>query len=681
MIRTKTIEHIVFFFACLALISPLVFFQTTYVFPFIVPKILYFRIIAALLFGGYLILLAAHKKAYSLRLNPLHIASAVFFGAFALSTFTGEDWYRSMWDGHERMLGLFTVLHYGIYYFVCVATLKEWPQWKRLLQVFLSVGVMMMLLGLWQRYGNVNAMLNKGNSRVSATLGNPIYFSAFGMFCMFLGAYLWIKERADQTSKIIAGSAIILGFFGIFLGGSRGVLVGALIGGVCAFLMYWLHFRSHEKYNKRFISIFVCAVLALSTLYALRTTEFVSNMPAVGRLLNTHLGNEFTNNTRIMAWGIAVEGWQDKPLFGWGPNNYMLAFNKYYRPEFLEYGWTETWFDNAHNVVLNTLTVGGIVGLLAYLGLFAAAGHALVNGYKLKRIDIHEAAILGSFLVAHFVSNVFIFENPTSYLYFFFTLGLIYFRTKEPKEERLAQSNQFISTTTACIVVGIVLIFIYATNVNPARANKAGLAMVHSLLTGSTDTLAKLDEIGKIPTPHIDDIRADFGRTVVSAFPNYIARGQSVYAKELLLRAYDELEKNKQLHPSEIRTHIDQATIARRIAQTFNDQTYLVKSEAILDEARTYSPKRQQIIYMLATTKTAFGKHEEAIALLEEAVKDDPNIGEGWWRLANTYFLAGQPEKAREVALEGQKRATYFDEQGKMALEEVLQNTSTTIKK
>ena len=58
--------------------------------------------------------------------------------------------------------------------------------------------------------------------------------------------------------------------------------------------------------------------------FIFRQSDFVKNIPAVGRLVNTQIASD----TRTMAWGIAVDSWKEKPIFGWGPNNFYYAFNK-----------------------------------------------------------------------------------------------------------------------------------------------------------------------------------------------------------------------------------------------------------------------------------------------------------------------------------------------------------------
>ena len=56
---------------------------------------------------------------------------------------------------------------------------------------------------------------------------------------------------------------------------------------------------------------------------------------------------------------------KERPIFGWGPENFSIALEKHYLPQF------EVWYDRAHNVFFDYLTQTGILGLLSYLGIFA----------------------------------------------------------------------------------------------------------------------------------------------------------------------------------------------------------------------------------------------------------------------------------------------------------------------
>jgi len=59
-----------------------------------------------------------------------------------------------------------------------------------------------------------------------------------------------------------------------------------------------------------------------------------------------------------MAW----EGVKEKPLLGWGQENFNLVFNKYYEPSL--YG-QEVWFDRVHNEDILQITLKNISGIIA----------------------------------------------------------------------------------------------------------------------------------------------------------------------------------------------------------------------------------------------------------------------------------------------------------------------------
>ena len=93
---------------------PLLFPLTSFIFPFIVPKILLFRSAVEVMLGLYGLLLCVNWERYKPRLSAVSIALGFFILSFAISTIFGVDPYHSFWDNHERMLGLFTILHYAI---------------------------------------------------------------------------------------------------------------------------------------------------------------------------------------------------------------------------------------------------------------------------------------------------------------------------------------------------------------------------------------------------------------------------------------------------------------------------------------------------------------------------------------------------------------------------------------
>src|SRR5690606_31341020 len=75
-----------------------------------------------------------------------------------------------------------------------------------------------------------------------------------------------------------------------------------------------------------------------------------------------------------------------------------------------------------HNVYMDMLVTGGVLGLLAYLAVFILGFWSL---YKHTAFSLPEKAVLAGLLVAYAVNNIFVFDNITSYIYFFILLAML----------------------------------------------------------------------------------------------------------------------------------------------------------------------------------------------------------------------------------------------------------------
>ena len=674
---TKYLESFIKILVYATFFVPLVVLPSSFIFPFIVPKIVLFRSLVELMLAAYILLLFSNWKKYRPQFNIVNAAVILFFFSFAISTFSGVDAYHSFWDNHERMLGLFTIFHYISYCLICGAIFKEWKDWRQAFLVFLGAGSLVMFIGLLQVF-KPYLLLNQGGTRVASTLGNPIYVSGYGMFLFFVAALLFLKEKSSVWKYLeLAGG--LLGLVGLFFGGSRGPLLGWACGVVFAVLLYAFLIKD-EKYKKlRLVlwGIIGFMVLLSVIFYIFRQTQFVQDIPGVNRVFTTTLSG-IENSPRWIAWGIAIEAWKVHPFFGWGPNNYFYAFNQFYTPKLLEFGYGETWFDNAHNIIMNTLAVQGTFGIIVYLSILILSGLFLFDAYKSNKIDKNILVIGVAFLVAHLVKNVTVFEDPTSYLYFMFWLAFITGITKIETDKQIVADKQ-IGTGSLAITGFLVFIFIFILNIQPARAN---IKTLNALKMVNADPVVYLPEAQAalaFGSPHIDDIRSDIARTLAQV----VSGGSTQLSKEkidlVLETIMPELKKNLELHPYDIRNQLILSQLAQLRAVTDKDVRYLFEAETYLTDALSKSPNRQQLIYSLSSIKLSMGKTQESYALLEQALNGDPKIAESYWRLAYTYQITGQSQKAREVLNLSQQNGVVFSDQEKQIVAQIMSmiNSST----
>ncbi len=657
---------------------PLVALPNNYVFPFIVPKILLFRSLAIIMLGLYVLLLASNWQKYKVRLTPINVIVGLFFASFTISAFVGVDWYKSFWDNHERMLGVFTIFHYVMYYYVITTLVKEWKEWRWFFRLFLFAGGIIMLIGAWQMHIDTEFLFNKGAQRVSASLGNAIYFSGYGLFLLAISVLLAIKDRLNGEKfwfwySVVGG---LLGLWGIFLGGTRGVLLGLIAGIGMLLVCYLFTLKDYKKARLTIGMVMLLGIILVTSLYIFRKTEFVSEMPAVGRLVNTQLSKD---NTRIMAWGVAIDMWKDYPVFGWGPNNFYFGFNQHYRPEFLSHGWKETWFDNAHNIVMNTLAVQGATGLLVYFSLFGITISSLWRGYRRDFVGKHIMGVSIAFLTAHLVQSVFVFENPTSYLFFFFFLAFVNSQTfvtpiagSDP-EKKKHRNN--VSIGLAVVIGLVVLLLVNSTNVAPGRANKKTLESIKFAYSNNfSKSLSLYNEAMTFDSPHSDDIRLDMARVLEQKIFQSVQQKKSMSEdfNDLFRKVYDDLQINYDLHPLDIRTHILDSQLLQYKEVAFGEAGSLERSKIVLETALAHSPKRQHLEYLLSTVYARLGQFDSAVKILEESVNNNLKINDGWWRMIVILVSTGNMEAAEQVAEKAVESGVKFNGVVNNTVDEIL---------
>ena len=617
---------------------PLVVVPSSFIFPFIVPKILLLRALITLMAGGYAALLLINWEEYRPRITPISLALLAFLLSFIFSTLAGVDSYHSFWDNHERMLGTFTFLHYGIFFFLCRYLFNSWEEWRRALGVFFGVGTVVVLIGVIQKIVP-EFFYNLGARRVTSTLGNPIYLGGLGLFMFLVGLSFFFKEKLWWRWYFLTGA--FLGIVGVMISGTRGSFLGILAGGLVAGLLYLIL----AKDNKKIRVIIAASLLGLAILgglaFAFKNKPFIANIPLIGSVVNIS-PLEGSAKTRLMAWGVAVEGFKSKPVFGWGPNNFYYVFNQFYNPEFLKFGFQETWFDNAHGVVFNVLATQGAVGLVFYLGLYGCAFYGLYRVYQKDKNRLDWVVFGAGFFVAHFVHNFFVFENITSYLYFFLFLAFVDSASRledESENDKKVTVKVPLGVLAAPLVIAI-LVILY-TNINVAQANNGSYYMRGYLLTERVDAaLVRYEKAQKWRSPYQTEIDWDFASGVLDNLPALFTKSPTT-SRQYYDLADQAMKKFIYRHPLDVRAYLGYSDLLRGGVMLF-DLPLQDEVNRQFAKARELSPGRQQIDYSELSFMAGTGKVKEAIEQVKKMVAEYPYAAEGYYHWARFLFFDRQ---------------------------------------
>ena len=628
------------------LLLPLVFMPVV-IFPFVFSKLIFFQVLIGLTFPAYCIL-AWIEPQFRPRWKPLYIALLAYFVAILLSVIFAIDPARAWWGNQERMNGLFTVLHFFLWLTMMVSVLKTWNQWKKLLGFQIILSVFMGCVSLLQ-IPFPKLLLFPAGPRVGGLLDNPIYMAGYQIFSFFFIALLWMKTES-KTVRLLLIPAILIDIGAFIAAQSRGALLGLAVG-IIVFGLLWVILGKSKKAKVIALSAMFGFFALYGVAYALKETPLIKNSGAY-RLLDLRA----TTETRFIAWKIAGKGFLERPLTGWGYDNFHILFNKKYNPQSLRFGYYETWFDRAHNTVMDILSMTGLFGILTYIGVWSALFYSVFRAYRKGWIDAAIASVLTALPIAYFVQNLFVFDQPAGFTMSFLMYGFIIaatsgeFTGKIEKIEAKPSTGGKSFPMIGFIALQLVGLFIvWRWSILPFQASILTIKSNNAYAAGDmSQALDHAKQAALIQTPYLDEQTFLQGRNLMSLLDaNVIEKVPNWREWHDLVKTIT--EKHLADHPENTHPHF----IYARFLQTFSKLVpeNAAQAEAEFKKAIETSPTRQQLYYSLARFYLEQGRKQEAYDLFKQAVDFDPEIGESLWYagLTQMFDLGKMKEGAEQV--------------------------------
>ena len=308
-------------------------------FPYISGRNFAFRILVEIAFALWLGLIFLNKE-YRPKLTPIVLAILAFVAVIGLADLLGVDPYHSFWSRLERMEGYMMVLHLAAYFLVLTSVFRTKKEWLQFFNLFVVAGILVGAYGVLQVFGLKEA-IQGGNFRIDGTIGNPTYLAAYLTLVITLALVL-MANVANRAAKYFYGVVIAFNLIIMFFTATRGVTL-ALVLAVPLFLVLYLIFdrtQGEQRLRKIILWVLVAAVLLPVGLWLIRGTDLVQNNQVLSRLTSISLG-ERTIKSRFAIWGLGLQAFKERPILGWGQENFLYAFSKYYNPKLYD---QEPWF-------------------------------------------------------------------------------------------------------------------------------------------------------------------------------------------------------------------------------------------------------------------------------------------------------------------------------------------------
>jgi O-antigen ligase/Tfp pilus assembly protein PilF len=531
------------------------------------------------------------------------------------------------------MEGLVTLLHLLAYFFVLTSFIKSERIWDKLIKTSIGASLLIGGRGFLQLFGLF--ITTQSGSRLDATFGNASYLAIYMLFHIFLTAYLLSKHEGEKFVKWIYGLIIAFQAFILIFTATRGAILALFGSAGLTFLLIAIFEKERIKLKKVSIGILIGLILLGAIFFFARDSKLVQGIEPLRRLADISL-TEKTTLSRFLIWDMAYQGFKEKPILGWGQENFIFVFEKYYNPAM--YG-QEQWFDRAHNIFFDWLIAGGALGLLAYLSIFL---FAFVELRRSESLSIVQKSLFVSVLAGYFVHNFFVFDNIGSYILFILVLSLIHFHSKKKEEEKKDHINPSLVKILTPAIVILTLFSIYFFNAKGILASRTLIQAISPQEEGVEKNLDLFKKALSYDTYGNQEIR----ERLTSSIPNLVNADIPQEMKEaFVILGQEEMQKQIDSNPISVRHLSLMAGFLDRI-KFYNEAV------PYLEKAIELSPKKQQTYFEYVSNRLSLRDFDKAIDLAKTAFELDENFDDARKIYATVLIYAGQSLAAEDLISE-----------------------------
>jgi len=615
-------------------------------------KVALFRSLVVIMLAAWLIGRLGIRPARP-RPSPLLLLILALAGAWLLATAISLSPRISLWGSYEWRQGSYTLLCYLALFGLAAVRLRTPDRSDRLLIAILFASLPVSLYGILQYIGLDLLPWQAGpESRAVSTLGHPNFLGAYLVMVAPLTAVRLLAVQG-RAGKLAYGGLLALQGLCLLLTFSRSSWLAALGSGLL-FLFLLARIRGWVRLFWRTAAVVTLLVGGVAALAYVDPGGVVSYSP-FEPLHSMLRGKSAAARIRLLEWQAMPSLIAARPLLGYGPETFSLAFSRVYPPGLAVYGGPDAVGDHAHNLILDLVVDAGLVGAALYL---AAIAIVVVRGLAVLRRTAdpgHQILLAGliSAVVAYLLQHQLSFVTVTPAAFLWLYLGWIEALAPRPElspRPALPPSvwRLAIGGPMAAIMAAAALALIVLTNLLPVVAD---------LYAARGTALAQDTQWDASIVAYRRALRLAPGQDRYHALLayGYLAGGDD---KAAFVRTEAALAEAVRLSPYDLDYALDQADLYYRWGVS-SDPTRLDLALAACQRAADLSPTDPRIYVGWGRIYRAQGLLQTAIERYKAALTLDPlhvpayiALGDLYWAANNTDMANGAYEEARYAAEE-----------------------------
>lgn len=330
------------------------------------------------------------------------ITGAVAGAVLVVSSLLASDPVSAVIGSWPRFEGVIALTGYGVAAWLGArllgpaSTTREWGS------ATIAFSLAAAVLGAFTVLESVGVQLIPSDvDRAGALLGNATEQGAVGAALALFLVLSSLRSTTATALRTVALSGVVAGAATVILSGSRAALLALIVGGLVLAVAEFVR-------SKNRVRAVIAASLILGTVTAI---AFIA--PTIGpRLLGQSPLSISTITDRVLIWRDTLKVAAQHPFFGVGSDGYTDAVSAVHATDWFAEVGQQTVLDSPHNIVLQSLVVGGpALALILVTGISLAVVNFVRNARVAESVrrDQLWSAAAGSIAVF-----VVLLTHPTS---------------------------------------------------------------------------------------------------------------------------------------------------------------------------------------------------------------------------------------------------------------------------
>jgi len=665
----EKMSKIMFWGVCFILFLPIIVLPPTLQ-PSEWSRTILFRITLTIL-ASFIFYKYFYKKETSFSIpkwkNPVYLPFLIlvaFSATLILATIFSEDIRFSFFSSPNRAGGLLNSLFYLIFTIFLAIFIKE-NDWKKLWKWIFSVGILASLMAIVQYFNLLKNLFVSYSGAPPSLLGNSTFLAIYILFLAFLSFVFLIQEK-EKKKKIVYAVIFSIFLITILITGSRATYLGILIGLFYFFLFYPKKLKTLKIITIAFL-VSVCLFVAYVNISP-KLPNFIENNTKISYFIHNRLSVKMVFEdlfrTRLSVWQITINTIKEKPLFGWGPENFYIGFEKYYEPNSADL--QKLWWDRPHNIFLDVASHSGLFSLFFYIAFWITL---FWNLQKFKKRETDEQKIylahgLQTMFIGYLITLFFNFDSFSTYLISFFFVGYSFYLISSQGEKYtiLPPQNKNLKIlqkkSTAILLLVLAVIFIWFWNIKPLYLNEE-IVHANSLanMKKCDQAISTMDKIWNknfILKSYSGLIYADVIKTCAVAPDKEIE-----YSK----KALNVLKTTSEIKPKFTRTWLFMGiftnVLAAREENIEQKNKLLSESMSYLEKALSLSPKRQEVFEEIDKNHLIAKDYQAMKKTSNDCINMDSNQGICYWYLGIAEIFLGDQENGKKHIEESLRKRDF----------------------